>query len=78
MAVRGWIVSVTYVLDGAEVVQRYDVAISAPEDALAAVRRLSVCSSGATVVIDEQLFDATFYGLGLMPGEIRARLLRRR
>lgn len=78
MTVRGWIVSVTYVLDGAEVVQRYDVAISAPEDALAAVRQLATRAVGATVSIEEQLFDATFFGLGLMAGEIRARALRRR
>jgi hypothetical protein len=48
-----WRVSVTYVLDGAEVVQRYDVAISAPEDALTPVR---ILLSGATVGIEEQLF----------------------
>lgn len=78
MTVRGWIVSVTYVLDGAEVIQRYDVAISAPDDALAAVRQLVALSSDATVLIEEQLFDATFFGLGLTPGEIRARLLRRK
>jgi hypothetical protein len=78
MAVRGWIVSVTYVLDGAEVVQRYDVAISAPDDALAAVRQLAALGSSATILVEEQLFDATFFGLGLMPGEIRARVLRRK
>ena len=78
MTVRGWIVCATYVLDDAEVVQRYDVAISSPEDALAAVGQLATLAAGATVSIEEQLFDATFFGLGLVPGEIRARVLRRR
>jgi hypothetical protein len=78
MAVRGWIVSVAYSLDGVEVVQRYDVAIAAPDEAAAAVRQRMAAFSEVRITVEEQLFDATFFGLGLLPGDVRARVARRR
>jgi hypothetical protein len=56
--------------------QRYDVAFSDPDQAIAAVQhRLGVYELAS---IREVLFDATFYGLGLAPGDILPRLRVRR
>ena len=75
---RGWIVEVIYMWDGVEVRQRYDVAITDARDALTAVERLTVSQGRVKVRIEEQLFDATFFGLGLAPGDILPRLRYRR
>ena len=74
---KGWIVEITYVEDGSEFRQRFDVALSDPDEAVAAATRLvgPLCEMTAYVV--EELFDATFYGLGLAPGDIHPRLRRR-
>jgi len=75
---KGWIVEVTYAQAGGKVRQRFDVAISDPEEAVAAVKRLLAPAVGINVAVVEELFDATFYGLGLSPGDILPRLRYRR
>jgi hypothetical protein len=60
-----------------EIVQRYDVVIG-PDDAIAAVRRVVGSADGVCLRIEEQLFDATFFGLGLVPGAIHPGVRRRR
>ncbi len=78
MAPRGWIIEVRYIQGNVEIVQRYDVAIGDPDDAIAAVRRVVGSADGVCLRIEEQLFDATFSGLGLVPGAIHPRVRRRR
>ncbi len=73
---KGWIIEVRYFQGGAEVLQRFDVAIGNPDEAIAAVRRL--IGPAAELRIEEQLFDATLSGLGLGPGEVHPRLRRLR
>lgn len=46
-------------------VQRYDVAIGDPDEAIAAVRRMITPAARVHLRIEEQLFDATFFGLEL-------------
>jgi hypothetical protein len=75
---KGWIIRVTYFHDGFEHEQRYDVAIAEPEQALAAVKRRVAYISGARLSLEEELFDATFFGLGLAPGDVRPRVRYRR
>jgi hypothetical protein len=75
---KGWIVEVRYFHDGDEMLQLYDVAIGDRVQAIAAVRRLLGSADAAGARIIEELFDATFYGLGLQEGEVRPRLRRRR
>ncbi len=78
MSPRGWIIEVRYIQGNAEMVQRYDVAIGDPDEAVAAVRRVIGCADGVRLRIEEQLFDATFFGLGLVPGAVHPRVRRRR
>jgi hypothetical protein len=78
MAPRGWIIEVRYIQGNAEIVQHYDVAIGDPEEAVTAVRRVVGFVDGVRVRIEEQLFDATFFGLGLVPGAVHPRVRRRR
>ena len=75
---RGWIIEVQFVEHDRKWLQRYDVAISDPEDAIAAVRRRLGAADGASITVAEELFDATFYGLGLVPGDILPRVRFRR
>jgi hypothetical protein len=46
MAPRGWIIEVCYIPGNAEIVQRYDVAIGDPDEAIAAVRRVVGSADG--------------------------------
>jgi hypothetical protein len=75
---RGWIIEVRYSDHDREWLQRYDVAIADAEDAIVAVRRHLGATNAASVRIVEELFDATFYGLGLVPGDILPRIRFRR
>jgi hypothetical protein len=50
------------------------VAISDQEEAVAAVKRLIGLAGHINVAVVEELFDATFYGLGLAPGDILPRV----
>jgi hypothetical protein len=75
---KGWIIKVTFFRDGFEHQQRYDVAIADPKEALAAVKRRVASISDARLSLEEELFDATFFGLGLEPGDIRPRIQYRR
>jgi hypothetical protein len=75
---RGWIIEVQFVERDRKWLQRYDVAISDPEEAIAAVWRRLGRSDGASITVVEELFDATFYGLGLVPGDILPRVRFRR
>ena len=75
---KGWIISVTYFRDGVELHQAYDVAIADSEVAVSAVKRLVAPISNARVTLQEELFGATYFGLGLRPGDVRPRMPRRR
>jgi hypothetical protein len=78
MAPRGWIIEVRFFQDDTEIVQRYDVAMADPEDAVTAVRRVVGPGDSVRLRVEEQLFDATFFGLGLTPGAIHPRARRQR
>jgi hypothetical protein len=75
---KGWIVEVQIVEHDGTWLQRYDVAISDAQEAVAAVRRRFGASEAASIQVVEELFDATFYGLGLVPGDILPRIRSRR
>jgi hypothetical protein len=78
MAPRGWIIEVRFFQGDTEIVQRYDVAIANPEDAVIAVRHVIGLGDSVRIRVEEQLFDATFFGLGLTPGAIHPRVRRQR
>jgi hypothetical protein len=75
---KGWIVEITYCEAGIEFEQRFDMAISDRDEALAAARRLVGPASRIQGIVAEELFDATFFGLGLAPGDVLPRLRNRR
>jgi hypothetical protein len=75
---RGWIVEVSYSGPDGSWRQRYDVAISDRDEAMTAVRRHLGEREAASIEVVEELFDATFYGLGLVPGDILPRTRFRR
>lgn len=75
---KGWIIEVQFMETDGRSLQRYDVAISDPDEAIAAVWRRIGSSEVAGIRAVEELFDATFYGLGLIPGEVLPRMRVRR
>jgi hypothetical protein len=67
MAPRGWIIEVRYIQGNAEIVQRYDVAIGDPDEAVTAVRRVVGCADGIRLRIEEQLLMQHSLALALSP-----------
>ncbi|MGE3703255.1 MAG: hypothetical protein AB7G08_31615 [Hyphomicrobiaceae bacterium] len=74
---KGWIIEVRIHEAGCVYTQRYDVAISDRDEAIAQVRRRLGALAVVNLAAVEELFEATFYGLGLSPGDIMPRLRRR-
>jgi hypothetical protein len=56
MAPRGWIIEVRYIQGNAEIVQRCDVAIGDPDEAITAARRVVGSADGVCLRIEEQIF----------------------